>query len=224
MLEHRSTLVAARTLILYHVASQVSQLLTEVREQLTTVGKIEARLRRLEHIDPAACPTPAGRYRRTQLRTFINQDRTARRCLERLFDDLLDQHGTTLRDEPGIGLISAAVLLCEVGDPTRFDRESKFTRWYRTGAVTLSSGEGSSHPAQSRLDFRGNRRINSVLHIASVIQARRQPGAAYLARKSAEGRIRREGCPVHKRHLTNRIIRRTWRDEQHPRHTPKQAA
>ena len=44
-----------------------------------------------------------------------------------------------------------------------------------------------------RLDFRGNRRINSVLHIASVTQQRSQPEAsAYLARNVTEGKTRRE--------------------------------
>jgi pimeloyl-ACP methyl ester carboxylesterase len=39
-------------------------------------------------------------------------------------DELLDAHGTTLRDEAGIGPIAAATLLVEVDDPFRFARES----------------------------------------------------------------------------------------------------
>ena len=218
VLEHRRALVAARTLGLHHVADQISKLPTEIRDQLTTNGKIEARLRRLEHIDPDTATTPAGKYRLEWLQAFIDQDRSARReirRLERLIDELLDRHGTTLRDEPGVGPIAAATLLCEVGDPTRFDRESKFARWCGTGAVALSSGEGAGSPVKHRLDFRGNRRINSVLHIASVTQQRSQPEAiAYLARKATEGKTRREARRAHKRQLANRVIRRMWRDEQ----------
>ena len=223
VLEHRRTLVAARTLMLHHVGDQIAKLPTEIRDQLSTDGKIEARLRRLEHLDPAECSTPAGRYRLEWLQAFIDRDRTARsdiRRLERRLDELLDAHGTTLRDEPGIGPIAAATLLCEVGDPARFDRESKFARWCGTGAVALSSGEGSADPVKHRLDFRGNRRINSVLHIASVTQARQQPdAAAYLAKKKSEGKTRREARRAHKRHLANRVIRRMWRDER-ARKTP----
>ena len=260
VLEHRRALVAARTLGLHHVADQISKLPTEIRDQLTTGGKIESRLRRLEQIDPAidttpagkyrlewlqgfieadrtarreirrleqidpdTCPTPAGRYRLEWLQAFIDQDRTARReirRLERFIDELLDQHGTTLRDEPGIGPIAAATLLCEVGDPARFGRESKFARWCGTGAVALSSGEGAGDPLKHRLDFTGNRRVNSVLHIASVTQARQQPqAAAYLARKTGEGKTRREARRAHKRHLANRVIRRMWRDETARQHT-----
>ena len=217
VLEHRRALVAARTLLLHHVGDQIAKLPTEIRDQLTSDGKIESRLRRLADIDPDIDTTPAGAYRLEWLQAFIGQDRTARReirRLERLIDELLDEHGTTLRDEPGIGPIAAATLLCEVGDPRRFDRESKFARWSGTGAVALSSGEGASDPVKHRLDFRGNRRINSVLYIASVTQQRSQPdAAAYLARKTTEGKTRREARRAHKRQLANRIIRRMWRDE-----------
>ena len=128
VLEHRRTLVAARTLMLHHIADQISKLPTEIRDQLTSHGKIEARLRRLEHLDPASATTRADRYRLVQIQTFIDQDRNARReirRLERLIDELADRHGTTLRDEPGIGPISATTLLCEVGAPHRFDRETR---------------------------------------------------------------------------------------------------
>ena len=183
---------------------------------------------RLEAIDPATDTTPAGAYRLEWLQAFIGQDRTARReirRLERLIDELLDHHGTTLRDETGIGPIAAATLLCEVGDPFRFDRESKFARWSGTVAVALSSGEGAANPVKHRLDFRGNRRINSVLYIASVTQQRSQPeAAAYLARKAAEGKTRREARRAHKRQLANRVIRRMWRDETARQHTHTLAA
>ena len=217
VLEHRRALVAARTLMLHHAADQIAKLPTEVRDQLSTGGKIEGRLRRLEHIEPACAATPSGAYRLEWLQALIDKDRAARReirCLERLIDELLDRHGTTLRDEPGIGTIAAATLVCEVGDPRRFDRESKFARWCGTGAVALSSGEGSADPVKHRLDFKGNRRINSVLYIASVTQQRSQPeAAAYLARKATEGKTRHEARRAHKRQLANRIIRRMWRDE-----------
>ncbi|MDE0116596.1 MAG: transposase [bacterium] len=228
MLEHRRALVAARTLGLHHVADQISKLPTEIRDQLVACGKIESRLRRLEHIDPQTATAPASRHRLCWLQAFIDQDRAARREIrrfERLIDELLDRHGTTLRDEPGIGTISAATLLCEVGDPHRFDRESTFARWCGTGAVALSSGEGTGDPVKHRLDFRGNRGINSVLHIASVTQTRQQPeAAAYLARKTAEGKTRRQARRAHKRQLADRVIRQMWRDENTRKQPLKLAA
>lgn len=227
VLEHRRALVEARTLMLHYAQDQLAKLPTEIRDQLPTTGKIESRLRKLETIDTTAASTPAGAYRLSWLLPLVDQDRAARRQirqLERDIDDLLDAHGTTLRDEPGIGPIAAATLLAEVGDPFRFARESKFARWSGTGAIALSSGEGDGLPVRHRLDFGGNRRINSVLYIASVTQQRDHPAArSYLDRKTTEGKTSREARRAHKRHLANRVIRRMWADERR-RHQPHLAA
>ena len=224
VLEHRRMLVNVRTLVLHHVQDQMTKLPVEIRDQLTTTGKIEGRLRRLEQIDTSVVSTLAGAYRLSWLLPLIEQDRTTRRQirqLERDIDALLDAHGTTLRDEPGIGPIAAATLLTEVGDPFRFARESKFARWCGTGAVALSSGEGDGRPVKHRLDFRGNRRINSVLYIVSVTQHRDLEDARlYIDRKLGEGKTRREARRAHKRHLANRVIRRMWTDETRRRHPP----
>ena len=107
------------------------------------------------------------------------------------------------------------MLLIEIGDPFRFASESKFARWCGTGAVALSSDEGKGQPVKHRLDFRGNRRINSVLYIASITQQRDTDLAkAFIARKIGEGKTRREARRSHKRHLANRIIRRASKDEK----------
>lgn len=95
VLEHRQALVAARTLLLHQVGDQITKLPPEIRDQLEPTGKIESRLRRLATIDIPASTTPAGDYRIAWLLEFVDQDRAARRevrRLERLIDQLLDQH------------------------------------------------------------------------------------------------------------------------------------
>ena len=125
-----------------------------------------------------------------------------------------------MRDEPGISTIGAATLVCEVGDPFRFATESKFARWCGTGAVAVSTGEGPHSPTKHRLDLGGNRRINSVLHIASVTQKRITAEAiTYINRKISEGKTRRDARRCHKRQLANRVIRRMWKDEQQRQQT-----
>jgi transposase len=218
VLEHRRMLVDLRVLQLGHIADQLAKLPTQVRDQLPTSGKVDSRLRALATIDTELESTAAGAYRLSWLLPLIDADRAALReirRLERLIDKLLDQHGTTLRDEPGVGTIIAATLLAEVGDPHRFATESRFARWCGTGAVALSSGEGAAEPVRHRLDLRGNRRINSVLHIVSVTQHRGHPPARdYIDRKRTEGKTRREARRAHKRHLANVVIRNMWRDEK----------
>ena len=70
-------------------------------------------------------------------------------------------------------------------------------------------------------DFGGNRRINSVLYIASVVQHRDIDDArTYIDRKHGEGKTHREARRTHKRQLANRVIRRMWKDESRRRPQP----
>jgi len=214
VLEQRRFLVESRVLMLHHVGEQLIKLPIEVRDQIGNHDKVESALRRLETLETFEGLTPAGDYRIEWLTSLIDQDRALRRetrRLERLLDTLLDEHGTTLRDEDGIGPIAAATLLCEVGEITRFGSESQFARWCGTGAVELSSGEGTGRPIRHRLDLGGSRTINSTLYTASITQQRYIP---CLDRKRAEGKTNREARRAHKRHLANRVIRRMQRDEK----------
>jgi Transposase IS116/IS110/IS902 family len=102
----------------------------------------------------------------------------------------LDQHGTTLCDEPGIEPTSAATLLVEVGDPFRFAGESKSACWCGTGAVALSSREGAGLPAKHRLNHRGNRRIRSVLFVS--VWSNNATARHYIDRKLQEGKTIKE--------------------------------
>src|SRR5262245_35585459 len=207
VLEHRRMLVAVRTLVLHYAQDQIAKLPIEIRDQLATTGKIESRLRQLERIDVSSVSTAAGQYRLSWLVPLIVQDSAARRQIRQLeadLDRLLDEHGTTLRDEPGLGPIAAATLIAERGNTFPFALESKFARWSGTGAVAISSGEGDRPVVRHRLDFGGNRRINSVLYIASVTQQRDLPSARdYIDGKISQGKTRREARRSHKRHLAN---------------------
>jgi len=167
VLQHRQALVASRTLMLNHIGDQIAKLPTEVRDQLTATGKIESRLRRLEHIEIPAVVTMSGQYRLSWLQDFVDRDRSARReirQLERAIDELLDEHGTTLRDEDGIGPINAATLLCEVGDPFRFSRESKFASvvWDRRDCDVFRRRQRTTGPASARLPREPNYQLRAL--------------------------------------------------------------
>jgi transposase len=219
VLEHRRMLVEIRTLTLHFLQDQLAKLPSEIRDRLGSHGKVDSRLVRLAKldIDPDQVSTAAGAYRLSWLLPLVERDRQQLaeiRRLERDLARLLDEHGTTLREESGIGPIAAATLVVEVGNPFRFASESKFARWCGTGAVALSTGEGRGIPVRHRLDFGGNRRINSILYVASITQQRFHPEArTYFERKITEGKSRRGARRAHKRHLANRVIRRMWKDE-----------
>src|SRR5262245_8685947 len=73
------------------------------------------------------------------------------KATERDLARLVKACGSTLTEEVGIGVVTAATLLREVGDPTRFRRESNFGRWNGSAAVAVSSGEGDDQPTRHRL-------------------------------------------------------------------------
>lgn len=56
VLEHRRMLVNVRTLVLHHVLDQITKLPVEIRDQLTTSGKIDGRLRCLDTSTRRLCP------------------------------------------------------------------------------------------------------------------------------------------------------------------------
>ena len=141
--------------------------------------------------------------------------------LEKQVPALLKDLGCTLTQVPDIGVVTAMSLLTEVGDPHRFTRESQFGRWCGAAPVAVSSGEGDGAPARHRLDLGGNRRVNSILHIVHVTQARCYPPAKeYLARRDAAKQSKRSARRSHKRQLANVIIRHMWNDAERLRQLP----
>lgn len=136
------------------------------------------------------------------------------KTFEKRLAALVQAAGSTLPEEVGIAAVSAAELLAEVGDPTRFSSESKFARWSGIACVPISSGEGDDAPVRHRLDLLGNRQVNRILHTMSITQTRAgNPEAVdYINRKRAEGKSKKEARRAHKRQLANRVIRRMWAD------------
>lgn len=129
---------------------------------------------------------------------------------------VLNKLGCTLTEIHGVGVVTAMELHVEIGDPMRFHTEAQFARWCGTAPVALSSGEGHGPALRHRLDLGGNRNVNSILHIIHVTQIRCHPPArAYIARKTAEHKTKRDARRAHKRQLANVIIRHMWADSRH---------
>jgi hypothetical protein len=75
------------------------------------------------------------------------------------------------------------------------------------GSVGVESGrEGSCRRARGPLLVSGNRQLNSALHRLAITKGRLDPETiAYLTRKQAEGKTRREAIRCLKRHLARRV-------------------
>ncbi|MEE9299008.1 MAG: IS110 family transposase [Acidimicrobiia bacterium] len=119
--------------------------------------------------------------------------------------------GTSLCDIRGIGPIGAAMILGSVGDIGRFPTAGHFASYNATAPIEASSGNKTRH----RLNLRGNRKLNHVLHIAAVSQLR-YPGEGrdYYERKVAEGKTSKEAIRALKRRISDVVYRRLLADSQ----------
>ena len=124
--------------------------------------------------------------------------------LERRLEMLVRSHPTSLTTIVGISTITAARILGEVGDVRRFPTPAAFASANGTAPIPASSGRTERH----RLNRGGNRRSNRALYVIALTQTRHEPRAiAYLERKRAEGKTRREAMRCLKRRLSDVIYR-----------------
>jgi transposase len=107
-----------------------------------------------------------------------------------------------LLELPGCAALTAAKLLCEIGPIDRFRSDAQLARHAGVAPLDASSGEHQRH----RLDRGGNRQLNCALHRIAVTQGRvHGPAKAYLERKQAEGKTRREALRCLKRQLARTV-------------------
>ncbi len=122
------------------------------------------------------------------------------RELTRRIDQLVRASATGLVGIPGIGTLTAAKLMAEVVEISRFPTKSAFAMACGAAPIPASSGNTTRH----RLNRGGNRQLNRALHVTAFVQARAHPPAiAYVDRKRSEGKTRLEALRCLKRHLAN---------------------
>jgi transposase len=133
------------------------------------------------------------------------------RALEREIHVLMRTLAPELLALPGCSALSAAQLVGQVAGASRFRSEAAFAMHVGAAPLLASSGKTARH----RLNRRGNRRLNSTLHIIAVTQARMHPPAiAFIARKRAEGMSTREALRCLKRHIARTVFKTMRRAEQ----------
>ena len=109
-----------------------------------------------------------------------------------------------LLDEPGVGPIVAAQVIVAWSHQGRVRSEAAFARLAGVAPIPASSGQTVRH----RLSRGGDRQLNRALH--TVILHRRQHDPvtkAYIARRIAEGKTRREATRLLKRYLARHLYR-----------------
>ena len=116
----------------------------------------------------------------------------------------IDETDTRLTRLKGIGFVLAAKILGEVGDPRRIRSAAAFAMLTGTAPLPASSGSTNRH----RLNRGGNRQLNCALYQMATTLCRCDPETkAYMARRIAEGKTRKEALRCLKRHLSNVVYR-----------------
>jgi transposase len=106
--------------------------------------------------------------------------------------------------EVGCGALVASTLIGREAGAERFATDARFARQAGVAPIPASSGNRSRH----RLHRGGDRQLNRALHMIAVTRARCDPATrAYLDRKIAEGKTRKDAIRCLKRHLARRFHR-----------------
>ena len=200
LLDHREDLVAERTRIQQrlrwhlHDLDPALEIPAGALDRQVWLKRLSRRLARLEQtVQVRICRELVSRC-----------GELARRAdeLERELASLIGQQAPALLELPGCGVLTAAKLVAETAGVERFRSDSKLALHAGAAPLDASSGRQQRH----RLNRSGNRQLNCALHRIAVTQGRHHPPArAYLERKQAEGKSRREALRCLKRHLARTV-------------------
>jgi transposase len=202
--DHRDGLVAERTRaqnrLRWHLVALCPQLEASLPKRSLD------RPRQIDRVARALARLPTGARVRLarELLTRIRQLTREANALERELDALVRAQRPRLLAETGCGALTAATLIGRAAGAERFATDARFARQAGTAPIPASSGTRERH----RLHRGGDRQLNRALHTIAITRARRDPDTrAYLQRKIAEGKTRKDAIRCLKRHLARRFYR-----------------
>jgi transposase len=109
-----------------------------------------------------------------------------------------------LTDRPGIGPVSAAQTIVSFSHAGRCRSDAAFATLTGTSPIEASSGQTERH----RLNRGGDRALNYAIHTIALTRMRCDPTTrAYVVRRRAEGKSKREICRCLKRYITRQLYR-----------------
>lgn len=200
LLDHREDLIGERT----RIQNRLRWLLHDRWPELEIPKASLDHASRLERLAGrlARCEQDADvRVMRSQIKRLRELTREAK-ALEQELCGLVAAQQPRLLELPGVGALTAAKLIAEIAGIQRFKTPAKLARLAGIAPIPASSGNSR----RVRLHRGGNRQINAAVYRIAITQMRMHPPAtAYIARKIAEGKTKREAIRCLKRHLINTI-------------------
>ncbi len=123
---------------------------------------------------------------------------------------LIAQAAPQLLAERGVGHVTAAAFYLAWSHPGRCHSEAAFARLGGTAPIEVTSGQNQD---RHRLNRGGDRQLNRALYHVAVTRQRCCPITKdYMARRTSQGKTKREATRCLKRF----IARRVWRLLEHP--------
>lgn len=219
LLDHREDLVCERTRMQQRLRWHVHELEPELElpagclDRRVWLERLGRRLARREQ-------TTQVRITRELVRRIGELSRRANE-LERELALLVRGQAPALLALPGCGPLTAAKLVGESAGIDRFRGDAQLAMHAGAAPIPASSGNKRRH----RLNRSGNRQLNCALHRIAVTQGQHHPPArAYLARKEAEGKSRKEALRCLKRHLARTVYRTLTTAKEQTMKPPNEAA
>jgi transposase len=207
--DYRDQLIAERTRMINRLRWHLVRIAPELEAKLgpasvkhpQNLTRLARQLNRLER-------TPQLRVAKALVARIGQITREERDLLAEL-KALIQSHCPALLDQPGCGTVTAAIIIGHTAGAERFRTEACFARHAGTAPIPASSGNTQRY----RLHRGGDRQLNRAIHIIALSQAAWDPTTrAYLDRKAAEGKSKREALRCLKRHLARRIWRLLYLD------------
>lgn len=124
--------------------------------------------------------------------------------LHEILDALTQEANPALRAAKGVGVDVASILLVAAGSNChRLRNESAFAAMCGVSPIPASSGQTNRH----RLNRSGNRQANNALwRIATIRMMSDEETKAYLAKRTAEGKTKRDVVRCLKRHIAREVF------------------
>ena len=117
----------------------------------------------------------------------------------------------SLLEVPGCGALTAAKLVGEAADITRFRDRNAYAMWAGVAPIPVWSG----NTERFRLNRGGNRQTNAALHRIAITQMRIHPDARRLITKHlSAGKTKTEALRILKRRLADVVYRTMTKDTQ----------
>ena len=205
--ERRRDLVRSRTQTVNRLHQVLMELIPAGAPRNLTAAKAKTLLATVRPRDVA------GKARRQLAADYIDDvvvyDRKLKAHNQRI-KDAIAATGTTLTNIVGVGPVTAAAILGEVGNIARFPTRQHFASYTGTAPLEASSGDVVRH----RLSRAGNRRLNHALHMIALAHKRYDKrGGAYYARKLTAGKGSKGALRCLKRRLSDVVYRHLVDDQ-----------